>query len=562
MSPATLARLPRIFAGSAGILVFLIGAMALAGWTFDVAIFRSVVPGWAQMAASSALGFVLAGFALWCGATGPSQAIQVTRGSWRQSLLRGCGAAMAIIGLFKLSEALGGWNLGMEQLWFHGFSGPSGPARMTPTTAVNFVFLGCALALTPETRFISCFQFLCILGAVIGWLGFSHYFYGGEPLMPYGQMPMHTAGAFLALSGGILCLRTDGGIMALLISDSLGGGLARRLVPAVVLLPIFLGWLRLQGQRAGWFGTEAGVSVLALANGVVFGGLIWINATLLHRTDSGRKIAEEELVRLNAELEQRVNERTAELTAANQEMENFTYAVAHDLRAPLRHMAAFSKILDQELSPSPPPTTQRCLNSISRAIGNMTQLVDDLLKLARLARHQLMRRPTPLGPVVEALLTSLKPETAARSVEWRIHPLPTVECDPDLIQQVFANLLSNAIKFSRTRPRAIIELGALLHDDHPVFFVRDNGVGFDMAYADKLFGVFQRLHHVDQFEGTGVGLAAAERIIRRHGGRIWADAALDHGATFYFTLGVQQDLPPGLANADNLPDIIGPQSPA
>jgi len=534
-----------MFAGSAGILVFLIGAITLAGWTFDIPIFKSVASGWAQMAASSASTFVLAGLALWCGAAERSRpahaADQVIRQSWRQRLLRICGATVAIIGLLRLGEVLGAWSLGMERLWFHESPGLSGPARISLATALDFVFLGCALVLADEKRFISCFQFLCIMGAVLGWLGFSHYLYGGEPLMPYGQMAVHTAGALLILSGGILCLRTDGGIMALLISDGLGGGMARRLVPAVFVFPILLGWFRLQGQRAGWFGTEAGVSLLALSNGVVFGGLIWVNATLLQHIDWRRKMAEEELVRLNAELERRVNERTAELTAANQEMETFTYSVAHDLRAPLRHIAAFSGIIKESIGPAPPADAERSLASIRRAAGNMTQLVDDLLALARLARHELTHRPTALASLVEAVLSELKPGIKGRAVEWRIHAMPTVECDPDLIKQVFDALLANALKFTRKRPQAMIEVGSLIHDNHPVFFVRDNGVGFDMAYADKLFGIFQRLHHADEFEGTGAGLAAAERIVRRHGGRIWAEAALDRGATFYFTLSPVRD---------------------
>ena len=521
----------------------------LLGWALNIPSLMNVAPGWPTMAAGSALGFVVAGFALWCGATGTEldRPIVAAKGdwrhSWRRNVLRIGGLTVAIIGLLKLGEFLGGWNFGMDHLWFQEQPALVRATRISPATAVNFVLLGCALVLAGEKRFIGVFQFFTLFGGMIGWLGFSHYLYGGEPLIPYGQMALPTAGAFLGLSGGLLCLRADGGLMALLVSESLGGGMARRLVPAVVFIPILLGWLRLQGQRAGWFGTEAGVALLALANGLVFGCLIWANATLLHRTDCRRKLAEEKLLRLNADLEERVQERTAELTSANQEMESFTYSVAHDLRAPLRHIEAFSKILSEALGPATPPDTQQCLDSIRRVTNKMARLVDDLLKLARLSRLELKRQPISLGPLMDSVLKDLKSETEGRAIEWRIHSLPSLEADPLLTKQIFGILLSNAVKFSRTRPKALIEVGSLSDNNHLVFFVRDNGVGFDMAYADKLFGVFQRLHHSDQFEGTGVGLAAAERIVRRHGGRIWAEAGLDEGATFYFSLGSPQDLP-------------------
>jgi PAS domain S-box-containing protein len=267
-------------------------------------------------------------------------------------------------------------------------------------------------------------------------------------------------------------------------------------------------------------------------NGMVWGGLVTF------RDITQAETAKREIRQLNEELEARVEQRTEELKASNLELEAFTYSVSHDLRAPLRHIGGFSRILLEDFGPRLEPEALSHLHRIEDGTRRMGLLVDELLNLARVGRHALKLEATQLNLIIEDVISLLQPEVNGRVVEWRIAELPSAMCDPVLVKQVFQNLLANALKFTRPRERAVIEIGHRRESGQILLFVRDNGVGFSMKYQDKLFGVFQRLHRAEDFEGTGIGLATVKRIVHKHGGRVWANSELDKGATFYFTLGV------------------------
>jgi K+-sensing histidine kinase KdpD len=249
----------------------------------------------------------------------------------------------------------------------------------------------------------------------------------------------------------------------------------------------------------------------------------------LQREVAERQRREEQVGQLNATLEKK----TVDLEALNRELEAFAYSISHDLRAPLRHMAGFAELLQKSASSALDETSRQYMAIILDAAKKMGQLIDDLLAFSRIGRAEARDTTVSLQQLVKEVIEEMRPETAGRHIAWRIGGLPDLHGDRSMLKLVFVNLIANAIKFTRPRQSPEIEIGSFDDDRGRVVFVKDNGVGFDMKYSNKLFRVFQRLHRTEEFEGTGIGLATVQRVLHRHGGTVWAEGAVNAGATFF-----------------------------
>jgi PAS domain S-box-containing protein len=781
----------RAVSRAAGGIVLAVGLLALAGWLLDIPTLTSLLPGMATMKANTALGFILSGISLW----------SLNHGQTKNPirlLPTGCAGIVLLIAVLTLGEYALNRDLGIDQLLFKDELTPQNihPGRMSPATALNLFLVGLALLLLSVNQFSRLKESCTILALIISLVVLIGYAYGVPSLyqfFPFSSVALPTALTFAILCLGILFARPELGMMKIFSSDKLGGGMARRLTPAAVVIPILMGWLFLNGQRMGWYDSTLRLVLFAMSNVIIFAFLIGWNADLLSRVDverrqiedalrnseerfaivfrssptpialtrvadgrtldvndafcklfgyargeaightslelgiidpeaqqkrvqhvketgmiqnmeikarnrygnpldllisietiklneeayalttiidiTERKRVEDALQKVHDELEIQVQERTAalsqanallqmlldhmpdhiyfkdaqsrfirnsrsqaealglsdpaeavgksdfdffphaqvsyekeqeiirsgkplidqeervvwpsgeetwvsstkvplfdpqgkiigtfgisrditerkqsevalqktklELEAANKELEAFSYSVSHDLRAPLRSVDGFSQARLEDYGAVLPPEARNFLERIRNSAQRMAELIDDLLDLSRVTRAPLKRVSVDLSKLAENTAAELKRNDADRTVRFIIASNLRAEGDPHLLQIVLENLMNNAWKFTSKVKQAEIQFGSKYEDVNVIYFVRDNGAGFDMTYANKLFGAFQRLHSVTEFPGTGVGLATIQRIIHRHGGRIWAEGAVNQGATFFFTL--------------------------
>ena len=520
----------KTFSKISGLFTIVVGLVVIAGWSFNISTLKSVLPTEISMKANAALSFILSGM---------SFVILLFNNLGK--LTRRIGQIIAFgvftLAMLTLTEYIFNQNLGIDQILFKDgkevFLNISA-GRMSANTAFGFLFISMSLLFfnTKIGKYFLPSQVLSLLVVMLALMGLTSHFYSRWSLLQLFQstaMSFPTAFLFFIISLGILLSHPYEGLMKNATKENSSGIMLRYLFPAAILLPVIIELLATIGAEIGLY--EINLTPVARTLGMFFSVvvLLWFAISKYEQFETKQRKAEEEVKILNEELEKRVIERTKEL-------ESFSYSVSHDLRAPIRAIDGFSRKLAEQYESVLDDEGKRLLNIVLKNTKNMGQLIDDLLTFSRLSRKKFELQEINMAELVNEVLKELNEFNEDRKLDISVRELPNVKGDRTLMRQVIVNLLSNSIKFTKSRDTAVIEVGGFAEDNLNSYYVKDNGVGFDMKYVDKAFEVFQRLHSSKEFEGTGVGLAIVHKIIQRHGGEIWAGGEVDKGATFYFSL--------------------------
>ncbi len=492
----------------AAVAVALVGYHVLLGWVFDIPLLRTPAIG-PPMTPSEALSALLSGVALYALRRPPG-----ARRPGAESLAGICAAGVTALGLFAL----------VEHAMCPGFgciAPPDPAASMALSSSLAFVVLGGAL-LSLEARKIVVEEVLALVAGVIALQALTGYLYAARPFV--GQMPLYAAIATMLAAVGLLFVRAEDGFMAKVASNSFGGLMARRLLPAAVIIPIALGWLHLHGQRLGLYFLEPGLTLFALANVAFFVGVVWWSVNSLYRMDGQRRQAEREL-----------KETAAKLQRSNADLEQFAYVTSHDLKEPLRAISGSVQVLQARFGGQLEPEAEEFIRHTVDGANRMQTLIDDLLTYSRLTTREAPLQPTNCGEVLREAIGNLAVPIKESRAVVTFDSLPTVPADRTQLLQVFQNLISNALKYRSERtPKIHVTVEDRGHEWQ--FSVRDNGIGIAPQYTDRIFKIFQRLHTRMEYPGTGIGLAVCKKVIERHGGRIWVESEPEEGSTFFFTL--------------------------
>lgn len=511
--------------------VALVSVTVLFGWAFDIGILTSVFPGFATMKINAAISLFCLALALFA--------------PWKPARLL-CIVPI-LMGSLTLMQYLFQADFGIDQMIIQeagNAPGTSNPGRMSPLTAFNFILLGFAAALSHMNirgrivEFIVAIPFVISLTALIGYIFDVKQFYG---IAGYTKMAIYTSISFLLLCAALILANPERPLCSFVAGRGVGSRTMRRMLIPFVAVLVLISWLTVRGMKMNLYVPEFGVSLVIISAILILAFMFWLNGRSLNKYENEiTRHAEEmtlayETIRrsedhvqvLNSELEKKL----AELADAYKELETFSYSVSHDLRAPVRAIDGFSRILLEDYAKALDDEGKRILGVIVANTKNMGQLIEDLLEFSRCGRKELSMSLIDM----EALAHEAADGVCGR-FSLVVEKLPKATGDYAMIKQVFANLISNAAKFSSKKPQPSIEIGSRHDGPQIIYYVKDNGAGFDMKYVGKLFGIFQRLHSSAEFEGTGVGLAIVQRIVQRHGGRVWAEGKVDCGATFYFSL--------------------------
>lgn len=501
------------------LLVAVIGILVLLGWGFDLEVLRRPTAGLVSMNPLTAICFILSASSLF---------LQTLKFKTEAKQKLGYGFALLVFAAGGLK--IGGliFNIDMHiDSWL--FSSKLDAEivgnvinRMAPNTALGFLLTGLSLLLlNKKGRTIGIFSqcivaLVCLVGmlSLLGYLYQVKIFYG---FLSYIPMAVHTALCFLLLSLAIIFAHPEKGIMGEFTRTQVGRITASRLIPSALIIPTLLGLSGLYLEFGKMASPEMVISLFVLGNIIIFFVLIWVNIRELNKKDDLRREAEEQL------------------TKANKELEAFSYSVSHDLRAPLRAVNGYAKALQEDYTQSLDGDAKRVIGAIASNGEKMGILIDDLLAFSKLGRKEIQKANVNMNVLTAEIIAEIG-RNIHNQAKMIVGDLSEVAGDYALLHQVVYNLIANAVKYSSKKENPVIHISSEKTSNGVVFTVKDNGAGFDMKYADKLFGTFQRLHGQNEFEGIGIGLAIVHRIVTKHGGKVWAEGEVGTGASFYFSL--------------------------
>lgn len=515
-------------------LAYAVTGVALAvlvGWQLDIDVLKRIIPGLVAMNPLTSVCFILAAISLIL------YSAKSNYTSWAKTI----AFSVLVLCVLKIMGMLFGIENNIDKILYHSKLQADVVANttnsMAPNTTLCFIMISLALLFLPnETKtgkriseYLAIAVLLLSLLSIIGYIYSVSFYYRVLAFIP---MALHTAFCFLLISLAVLFLYPDRGMMAELTTHHAGGKMARKLMLPIFLTPILLGWWSLLGKRALLYDSEFAAATFTIGVIILLVIVTWLAVKSLNRADRQRDLNEKELEEANEELRIQADQ----LESLNKELESFSYSISHDLRAPLRSIAGFGKILEEDYEKILDKDGKKILNTILRSTEKMNKLIDCLLNFSKLERETIEKTKIDMRNLAKSTIQDLL-ASKARDISIAIDPLPSAYADRLMMSLVYQNLISNAIKYSSKKESPAIHIGSMKMNGEVIYFVKDNGAGFDMNFYDKLFGVFQRLHSESEFEGTGIGLATVNRIVQRHGGRIWAEGKVDEGSVFYFTLG-------------------------
>jgi signal transduction histidine kinase len=569
----------RVFAQCASVVAMFVGALVLFGWAFGLAALKSFHAEMAQMYPMTAVCFVALGAALWLSQKQPSQIGRAIL--QRKVAAQTCALFAAFVGTVTLAEYFLGMNVGLDELLFRkalSIVQVPFPGRMAHVTGLEFVILGAALVLLNAGSWSSqrVALYFALAGTVIGLIALVGYAYGAEALYrisTFSSVELQTALLFTLLGLAILCARPNHGPISTVTSRNLGGSIARRILPAVLTLPFFIGWLRLEGQHAGLYGTEFGLAISTISNVLIFAALVWLGSRSLNKADAERlrsttqlKGANEELKVLNESLEQRVRDRTVELRAANIDLQTeiaertkvervlhdrnielqnaaeakdrFLANMSHELRTPLNGILGFAEFLVDGKPGKVNPKQKEYLEDILNSGRHLLQLISDVLDLAKVGagKMELNVEKFLFSKAIEEVCAVTKPIAQKKSIQIEVHIAPEISevtLDKQKLKQILYNLLSNAIKFNHEGGKVSIRAESY-HPARVKLVVNDTGVGIKAEDSGRLFKEFEQLDSgaSRHYEGTGLGLALTRKIVELQGGTIEMQSEVGRGSTF------------------------------